>query len=118
MWTPETLAEKMEWNYGLLESSLDILSDLDLQLYDAQAELTRVREWHRLNDDPAALGKNEAQRAAALAEKCKGEGAIVFNLERSRMEKRADMDRVRARIEHLRTQLRILELAAGIRPKA
>ena len=118
MWTPEALSTELETSYGMLGEYSAKLALVEVQLYDAQAELTRVREWHRLNDDPSALGKNEAQRTAALADKCKGEAATVAELEKQRMGFRAFADSTRLRIEHLRAQLRILELQAGFRAAA
>ena len=118
MWTPEALSEELERNYNCLSEYSAKLALVEVRLYDANAELTRVREWHRLNDAPETLGKNEAQRMAAIAEKCKGETAVVSELEKQRMGYRGFVENARIRIEHLRAQLRILELQAGLQRAA
>jgi hypothetical protein len=118
MWTPELLSTQMEESYKRLSDRMSALAHVESLLFDAQAKLTRVREWHRLNDDSATLGKNEAQRSAALADKCAAEAKIVSDMEKGRIEVRTDVERIRLGIEHLRAQLRILELSAGIRAAA
>ena len=118
MWTPETLSQEMEYHYGQLTEVSSKLALVEVQLFDATAELRRVQEWHRINDAPETLGKNEAQRMAAIAEKCKGEAQVVSDLEKQRMGYRAFAENHRVKIEHLRAQLRILELQAGIQRAA
>ena len=118
MWTPESLSEELETSYAVLGEHTLALAQVETLLHLASAELIRIQGWHRVNDDPETLGKNEAQRTAAIAEKCKGEATAVFHLDNQKIGLRYHIEAARSRIEHLRAQLRILELAAGIQRAA
>lgn len=64
--------------------------------------------------DPKALGANEAARTAKIADMTAGLAVTLAAVEKEERQARHELDLARLRVDHLRAQLRVAEVAAGL----
>jgi hypothetical protein len=117
MYTPAELGRKLESAYGALEDQVLQQADAESDLCVAQTDLTDARAEILRTRDPKELGPNVEAREAQIAQTLAQYRRKVAECEQARMEARTRLEIGRLRVENLRAQLRLLEVAAGL-PRA
>jgi hypothetical protein len=112
--TAEQISEELEDAYTTLTARTKEQTDAELEVMDAGQALAAQRKSLLRQTDPKTLGTNEAQRAANLDGLCGPCVQALLEAERRRMWVRGEFEAAQQRVDGLRCQLRILEIAAGI----
>ena len=115
--TPAELARKLERAYSTLEDLITQQIGVELDLYAAQTALIDARSEILCTNDAKTLGPNAEVREAEIALRLTKQRQQVTTCEQARTEARMQVEIARLRVEHLRAQLRLLEVTVGL-PRA
>ena len=118
MKTIEGLSRDLEEAYGALSNWMESQARSEIRRLETKLVLEEERARYLVDNEPKVLGANEEQRAAKLLFLCKDAYESANEAEIARIGTKQSLDAALMRIEHLRAQLRILELQAGIQRAA
>ena len=116
IYTPEALAQLMQTAYDKLTALTEDVQDAEYQASIARAALAtrRAEILVEFGADPKALGANEATREATLSSMLTIEREDLAGQEGFLVGCRNRLTLHQIEIEHLRAQLRIIEVVAVI----
>lgn len=112
----DELRERVTEAYAELAFAVRDAFAAETLLIDAQTDNSRARAAIILAHaaDPKQLGSNEAAREAKLADLTSESGSLVRLRETESRDYRHRLELARLRVESVRAQLRLAELAVGI----
>ncbi len=114
----ETLREELTTAYNRLCAMVTEQGNLEADIWQARVELQDAKAKILRDVDPKELGANEAQRNAQIELLVVIPRQRLGELEQGQMELRPRIEVARLRVEHLRAQLRLLEVEVGFQRAA